>query len=55
MAKQRIKDFDKDTNDSDESQDHSEANLSKKLERRRRIEDIIEERKLKAELNEFEF
>jgi hypothetical protein len=54
MENRRFNDFETGINELPESQDIVEVSLSKKLERRRRIEDIFEERRLREELNEFE-
>lgn len=49
-----IDDFDTDLEDPINSQE-IESGLSTKLERRRRIEDLFEERRLREELNELDF
>lgn len=55
MASQRFNEFEKGVDGLVETQDSPEGNLSKKLERRRRIEDLFEERRLRDELSDFDF
>ena len=52
----RFEDFEAETEESFDSQEAvSELNPSTKLERRRRIEELFEEKRLRDELDEFDF
>ncbi|CEK09850.1 PA3496 family putative envelope integrity protein [Legionella hackeliae] len=55
MTIQRFDDFDTDMEETIASQDITESGLTTKLERRRRIEELFEEKRLRDELNEFDF
>ncbi|ASQ46759.1 PA3496 family putative envelope integrity protein [Legionella clemsonensis] len=50
-----LDDFDTDVEDTIDSQEIIESGISTKLERRRRIEELSEEKRLRQELNEFDF
>ncbi|WP_419419112.1 PA3496 family putative envelope integrity protein [Legionella sp. D16C41] len=54
MNNRRFNDFETGVDELLEVQEGAEVNLSKKLERRRRIEDLFEERRLREELSEFD-
>ncbi|MFC3909869.1 PA3496 family putative envelope integrity protein [Legionella dresdenensis] len=55
MSNQHFDDLEADINDvPDQPEEHTDNNRSTKLERRRRIEDLFEERRLREELSEFE-
>ncbi|STX29594.1 Uncharacterised protein [Legionella beliardensis] len=54
MNNRRFNDFETGVDELMDVQDSTEASLSKKLERRRRIEDLFEERRLREELREFD-
>lgn len=55
MTTRRFDDFETEVGEYIDSQDGvNEANPSTKLERRRRIEELFEERRLREELDEFE-
>jgi len=54
-SNRRFKDFETEVNTFIDSQDDgAETNPTTKLERRRRIEDLFEEKRLREELSEFE-
>ncbi|WP_162833791.1 PA3496 family putative envelope integrity protein [Legionella norrlandica] len=54
MGTRRFDEFDNDLEDfSDTEADITEVSLSTKLERRRKIEDLFEEKRLREELEEF--
>ncbi len=54
MNNRRFNDFETGVDELNEVQDNTEVSLSKKLERRRRIEDLFEEKRLREELSEFD-
>ncbi|KTD16684.1 PA3496 family putative envelope integrity protein [Legionella jordanis] len=54
MTIQRFDEFEAEVEDFNNSEEVVESNLSKKLERRRRIEELFEEKRLRQELAEFD-
>lgn len=53
MSTRRFDDFETDLEEFNESFEITESSLSTKLERRRRIEELFEEKRLREELDEF--
>ncbi|KTD15951.1 Uncharacterised protein [Legionella lansingensis] len=54
MTIQRFEDFETEPEEFNDAQAIIEPSLSTKLERRRRIEDLFEEKRLRKELDEFD-
>lgn len=55
MSTQSFEDFEAETDTFAENSDSSEANQATRLERRRRIEEIAEEKRLKEELTDYDY
>jgi hypothetical protein len=54
MTIRRFDDFETDLEECEDSQEINEPSVSTKLERRRRIEELFEEKRLRRELDEFD-
>ncbi|WED42276.1 PA3496 family putative envelope integrity protein [Legionella cardiaca] len=54
MTIRRFEDFEAEIDEHVDNQEVSESGLSTKLERRRRIEELFEEKRLREELDEFD-
>ncbi len=54
MTIRRFEDFETEVEEYSDSQEISELSLGTKLERRRRIEELFEEKRLRKELEEFD-